>query len=94
MSDANLVCSMARKGSSPDNAACEGFFGRLKTQLFYLRNWPAATTEQFIEAVDSCIRWYNEKRIKIGDADKNLDLRFKPVQVFVCTPMHLWRNFH
>jgi transposase InsO family protein len=30
---------MSRKGYSPDNAACEGFFGRLKIELFYARNW-------------------------------------------------------
>jgi len=51
---------------SPDNAACEGFFGRLKNELFYPRDWKNATIEQFIEAVDSYIRWYNEKRIKIS----------------------------
>ena len=50
---------------SPDNAACEGFFGRLKTELFYPRDWQATTIEEFIETVDSYIRWYNEKRIKI-----------------------------
>lgn len=66
ISDANLIRSMSRKGCSPDNAACEGFFGRLKTELFYPRNWQATTIEQFIEAVDSYIRWYNEKRIKIS----------------------------
>jgi transposase InsO family protein/transposase-like protein len=27
--EANLIRSMSRKGCSPDNAACEGFFGRL-----------------------------------------------------------------
>jgi len=27
-----------RSGCSPDNAACEGFFGRLKMELFYPRN--------------------------------------------------------
>ena len=27
--DAKLIRSMSRKGCSPDNAACEGFFGRL-----------------------------------------------------------------
>jgi len=64
--DAKLIRSMSRKGCSPDNAACEGFFGRLKTELFYPRNWQATTIEQFIEAVDSYIRWYNEKRIKIS----------------------------
>lgn len=39
ISGANLVRSMSRKGYSPDNAACEGFFGRLKTELFYSRSW-------------------------------------------------------
>lgn len=64
--DAKLVRSMSRKGCSPDNAACEGFLGRLKTELFYPRNWQATTLEQFIQVVDSYIRWYNEKRIKIS----------------------------
>lgn len=66
MSDANLTRSMSRKACSPDNAACEGFFGRLKTELFYPRDWKGTTVEQFIEVVDSYIRWYNEKRIKIS----------------------------
>ena len=32
---AGLIRSMSRKGCSPDNAACEGFFGRLKTEMYY-----------------------------------------------------------
>lgn len=64
--DAKLIRSMSRKGCSPDNAACEGFFGRLKTELFYPRDWKTTTIGQFIEVVDSYIRWYNEKRIKIS----------------------------
>ncbi|MDN4592250.1 IS3 family transposase [Xenophilus aerolatus] len=66
MNDANLTRSMSRKACSPDNAACEGSFGRLKNELFYARDWKSATIEQFIEAVDSYIRWYNEKRIKLS----------------------------
>lgn len=66
MNDANLTRSMSRKACSPDNAACEGFFGRLKNELFYPRDWKNATIEQFIAAVDSYIRWYNKKRIKIS----------------------------
>jgi len=66
MSDAKFTRSMSRKACSPDNAACEGFFGRLKNELFYPRDWKNATIEQFIAAVDSYIRWYNEKRIKIS----------------------------
>lgn len=52
------------RADSLDNAACEGFFGRLKTELFYPRDWRATTVDQFIEVVDSYIRWYNAKRIK------------------------------
>ena len=64
--DAKLTRSMSRKGCSPDNAACEGFFGRLKTELFYPRSWQGTTTDQFMQTVDSYIRWYTEKRIKIS----------------------------
>ena len=64
--DAKLIRSMSRKGCSPDNAACEGFFGRLKTELLYPRNWQNITIKNFIEIVDSYIRCYNEKRIKIS----------------------------
>jgi transposase InsO family protein/transposase len=66
MRDAEFIRSMSRKGCSPDNAACEGFFGRLKTELFYPRDWRATTVDQFIEVVDSYIRWYNAKRIKVS----------------------------
>ena len=66
MQSAKLTRSMSRKGCSPDNAACEGFFGRLKTELFYPRSWQATTIEQFVQIVDSYIHWYNEKRIKIS----------------------------
>lgn len=63
---ANLIRSMSRKACSPDNAACEGFFGRLKTEMFYPRDWRSTTIEQLIQALDSYIRWYNEKRIKLS----------------------------
>lgn len=63
---ANLTRSMSRKACSPDNAACEGFFGRLKTEMFYPKDWRSTTIEQFIEALDSYIRWYNAKRIKMS----------------------------
>lgn len=66
MSEANLTRSMSRKACSPDNAACEGFFGRLKTELFYPRDWKSVTIAQFIQVVDDYIRCYNEKRIKIA----------------------------
>nr|WP_306467914.1 IS3 family transposase [Gardnerella vaginalis] len=30
-----ITRSMSRKGNSGDNAACEGFFGRMKTEMYY-----------------------------------------------------------
>jgi transposase InsO family protein len=38
IADAKLVRSMSRKGFSLDNAACEGFFGRLKTEMIFSRD--------------------------------------------------------
>jgi putative transposase len=66
MHNAKLTRSVSRKGCSPDNAACEGFFERLKDEMFYPGDWKATTIEQFIKAVHDYIIWYNEKRIKIS----------------------------
>ncbi len=57
---------MSRKGCSSDNAACEGFFGRIKNEMFYGRDWAGITLEKFICFLDRYIRWYNEKRIKLS----------------------------
>ncbi len=63
---AGLIRSMSRKGCSPDNAACEGFFGRLKTEMYYGRKWSGIMPEKFMQQVDAYIRWYNERRIKLS----------------------------
>lgn len=63
---AGLTRSMSRKACTPDNAACEGFFGRLKNEMYYCRNWATTTVEEFMQEVDSYIRWYNEHRIKLS----------------------------
>lgn len=63
--DAKLVHSISRKGCPQDNAACEGSFGRLKTELVY-PDWKSITIEEFVREVDAYIRWCNEKRIKLS----------------------------
>lgn len=62
----HLVRSMSRKGCSPDNAAMEGLFGRLKNEFFYHRDWSAVTAEQFCAMLDAYLRYYNEERPKEG----------------------------
>ena len=66
IAEAKLVRSMSRKGYSPDNAACEGFFGRLKIEMFFSRDWLSTTIEEFVATLDAYIRWYNDARIKIS----------------------------
>ena len=59
-----LVRSMSRKGCSPDNSRAEGFFGRLKIEFFYDRDWSGVTLEEFADMLDAYMRWYRDVRIK------------------------------
>lgn len=63
---AGLTRSMSRKGYTPDNAACEGFFGRLKNEMFYNRNWLNVSIDEFIDEVNKYIEWYSHKRRKLS----------------------------
>lgn len=66
MNASGLTRSMSKKGCSPDNSACEGFFGRLKNEMFYKQDWKNVSIEEFMSKVDDYIHWYNEKRIKMS----------------------------
>lgn len=66
MENTGLTRSMSKKGCSPDNSACEGFFGRLKNEMFYGHSWADVTIEFFMEKLDEYIRWYGEKRVKLS----------------------------
>lgn len=57
---------MSKKGCSPDNVACEGFFGRVKNEMFYNQSWTGVNIEKFIDVLDEYLSWYNEKRIKLS----------------------------
>ena len=71
-----LVRSMSRKGCSPDNARCEGFFGRLKIEFFYGCDWAGVTIEEFIDMLDAYLRWYRDVRIK-GDLDYRSPMQYR-----------------
>ena len=59
-----LERSMSRKGRSPDNAACEGFFGRMKNEMFHGRDWRGVGAERFMRIVAAWMRWYSTGRLK------------------------------
>ena len=71
-----LARSMSRKGCSPDNARCEGFFGRLKIEFFHGCDWAGAAIEEFMDMLDACLRWYGDVRIK-GDLDCRSPMQYR-----------------
>ena len=59
------------KGCTPDNAACEVFFGRLKNEMFYPYSWNNMSLKQFVDILDDYIHWYALKQIKLSLATSN-----------------------
>lgn len=70
------VRSMSRKGCGPDNARCEGFFGRLKIEFFHGCDWAGVTLEEFMDMLDAYLRWYRDVRIK-GDLDYRSPMQYR-----------------
>ena len=66
MEKAGLERSMSGKGCSPDNATCEGLFGRIKNEMFYYENWTGIHIPEFIDILNKYLIWYNTKRIKVS----------------------------
>lgn len=55
---------MSAKGCSPDNAAAEGFFGRMKTESVYPEHWEKRTRDEVLVLIDEYIHWYDHEHIK------------------------------
>ena len=64
MNEYGFTRSMSKKGCSPDNSACEGFFGRMKNEMFYGKDFTGVTIEEFIQMINEYIIWNNAERIK------------------------------
>ena len=85
MEHAGLTRSMSKKGCSPDNSACEGFFGRLKNEMFYGRSWIGVSLDAFTQELNSYIYWYNHKRIKLSLGGVSpLEYRHKLGLIAIC----------
>ena len=59
-----LTRSMSAKGCSPDNAAAEGFFGRLKQEFYHNRDHQDDSIDEFIDDLEAYMAWYRDERIK------------------------------
>ncbi|WFV91597.1 IS3 family transposase [Escherichia coli] len=63
LADKGLVQSMSRKGNCLDNAVMENFFGHLKEEIYYRRDY--RSVEELENAVNEYITYWNQKRIKL-----------------------------
>lgn len=64
MDEAHLIRSMSKKACSPDNSACEGFFGTIKQEMFYYKSWANVSIDSFIEYLNTYLEWFSTDRIK------------------------------
>jgi putative transposase len=62
LKEQGITQSMSRKGNCLDNAAMESFFGLLKSELLYLKEFKSM--EHFRLELENYIHYYNHKRIK------------------------------
>ncbi len=62
LKEQGIVQSMSRKGNCLDNAVIENFFGLLKSELLYLKEFE--NMEHFKIELEKYIHYYNHKRIK------------------------------
>lgn len=63
LKERGIVQSMSRKGNCLDNAVIENFFGLLKSELLYLKEFESI--EHFKQELENYIHYYNHKRIKV-----------------------------
>ena len=62
LKDKGIQQSMSRKGNCLDNSVMENFFGLLKSELLYLKDFESI--EEFRIELEEYINYYNNKRIK------------------------------
>lgn len=55
--------SMSRKGNCLDNSPTENFFGRMKEEMFYGKEYLYKNMDSLIKAIVKYIEYYNEERI-------------------------------
>ena len=73
-----LIWSTGAKGRSPDNAAAEGFFGRMKTESVHPWHWEERPRGETLVPVGDCILWHDHGRIKRLDDEPGTRNRSEP----------------
>lgn len=64
MGKCGFVRSMSKKGCSPDNSACEGFFGTIKNEMLCNEGQSRMSVKEFIPYLEDYLDWFRTRRIK------------------------------
>lgn len=75
LKDHGIIQSMSRKGNCLDNSPTENFFGRLKTEIFYDKEFEYKSLEQLKKTIEEYIKYYNEERIVVKYGDSPISIR-------------------
>ena len=59
-----IIYLKMRKALAGTGITMTRLFGRMKSEMFYGRNFAGVTIETFIQIINDYITWYNKKRIK------------------------------
>ena len=62
LQERGITQSMSRKGNCYDNSVMENFFGIMKSEFLYLKEFESV--EHFKQELEKYIDYYNTKRIK------------------------------
>lgn len=65
LKDKGIIQSMSRKGNCLDNSLMENFFGVMKNEMFYGREYEFKSLEELKAAMEEYIEYYNKNRITV-----------------------------
>lgn len=60
-----IVQSMSRKGNCLDNSLMENFFGKMKNEMFYGKEYSFHSLEELKKTMEEYIAYYNTERITV-----------------------------
>ena len=60
-----IIQSISRKGNCLDNSPMENFFGKMKQEMFYGKEYTFQSLEELKIAMEEYIEYYNTKRITV-----------------------------
>lgn len=75
LKDHGITQSMSRKGNCLDNSPTENFFGRLKTEMYYDKEYSFKSLDELKQEIIKYINFYNNNRIVLKNKVSPIESR-------------------